>query len=316
VQTRTARFQTVVTAVISKRHVIDGLEVVGQAPKALKAEMASVEATSKASDEQMEEARQRVLELWHHRQHRFEDRKRTARAWEIVQPREEAGPFPQAHEACDTGVLNRELTRDIESRHNHGVRALECSRHMQWYGQWRRVDVVAAALKHDHPERLRPVSVPCRNGEKTSFWAVTKTVRVKRDGRMRWVMVHEKQDLTAIPRFLVTDAWQWEHGRVLETWSDRWAAAIFHEFGQQVTGLEAAQVRKAEAVTRHLRLRGVAQSMVQRAPACASTSASYAFAEGQITYGQTCRAIGREVLRSLLELSKPLVAAGKACDAV
>src|SRR6266511_3655999 len=48
VQKRTAWFQTVVTAVISNRRMIDGLEVVVQEPKALKEEMAYGEATSKA----------------------------------------------------------------------------------------------------------------------------------------------------------------------------------------------------------------------------------------------------------------------------
>jgi hypothetical protein len=187
---------------------------------------------------------------------------------------------------------------------------------MQWSGQWRRVDVVAAALKQDHPESFHPVTGRCRNGEKKPFWALTKTGRLKRYGRKRLVMVHEKQDLTDIPRLLVTDAWHGEHGRVLETWSDRWASEIFPEFGKQVTGLEAAQVRKEEAVTRHVRLSGVAQSMVQRAPACASTSERDAFAEGQITSGQKCRAIGREVMRSVLELIKQLFAAGKSCDEV
>ena len=47
-QQRTARFQTVVTAVLANRHGIDGLEVVVQEPKALKEEMAYLEATSKA----------------------------------------------------------------------------------------------------------------------------------------------------------------------------------------------------------------------------------------------------------------------------
>jgi hypothetical protein len=69
-QTRTARFQTGVTAVLSKRHVIDGVEVVGQEPNALKAERASWEATSRASDEPREEARQRGLDRLPHRQHR------------------------------------------------------------------------------------------------------------------------------------------------------------------------------------------------------------------------------------------------------
>jgi hypothetical protein len=75
-----------------------------------------------------------------------------------------------------------------------------------------------------------------------------------------------------VPRFLVTDALHWESGRVIETWSYRWASEIFHEFGKQVTGLESAQVRKEEAVNRHFRLSGVAQSIVQRAPSSESTS--------------------------------------------
>jgi hypothetical protein len=156
--------------------------------------------------------------------------------------------------------------------------------------------------------------VQCRNGEKKQFWAFTKTVRLKRYGRKRLVIVHEKQDLADAPRFLVTDALHWESGRVIETWSDRWASEIFHEFGKQVTGLEAAQVRKEEAVTRHFRLSCVAQSMVQRAPVKESTSERYAFAGGQVTYGQKCLAIGREVMRSLLELIKRLLAQGKSCD--
>jgi hypothetical protein len=316
VQKRPTRFQTVVTAVIANRYVIDGLEVVVQDPKALKEEITFLEATSQDSYKAMEEAHKRILELLHHRKHQLEYRKRTEIAWEIVQQLEEEGQFPQANYAFDNGVMHRELTTYIESRGKHWVSELECSRHIQWYGQWRRVDVVAAELKREHPESFRPVSVQCRNGERKQFWTFTKTVRLKRYGRKRLVIVHEKQDLTDIPRFLVTDALHWEHGRVIETWSYRWASEIFHEFGKQVTGLEAAQVRKEEAVTRHFRLSCVAQSIVQRAPACASTSERYAFAEGQITYGQKCRAIGREVMRSLLELIKQLFAAGKSCDEV
>jgi hypothetical protein len=101
---------------------------------------------------------------------------------------------------------------------------------------------------------------------------------------------------------------------VIETWSDRWASEILHEFGKQVTGLESAQVRKEEAVKRPFRLSCVAQSIVQRAPASESTSERYAFAEGKSTYGQKCRAIGREVMRSLLELIRHLFTAGKSCE--
>jgi hypothetical protein len=272
VQQRTARFQTVVTAVISNRHGIDGLEVVVQEPKARKEEMAYVEATSKGSDEQLEEARKSVRELLHHRKQRLEYRQRTEIAWDIVQQLEEAGQFPPAHDAFDTGVLHLKLTRDLERRGKHGVSEVEGSRHIQGSGKWQRVDQVAAELKQEHPESFRPITVPCRNREKKPYWAFTKTVRLKRDGRKRLVIGRDKVDLADTPRFLVTDALHWESGRVIETWSDRWASEIFHEVGKPVTGLEAAQVRQEDAVTRHFRWSCVAPSLVQRAPAGASTS--------------------------------------------
>jgi hypothetical protein len=114
----------------------------------------------------------------------------------------------------------------------------------------------------------------------------------------------------------VTDALHWESKRVIETWSYRWSSEVFHEFGKQVTGLESAQVRKEEAVTRHFRLSCVAQSLIQRAPAVASKSERFEFAEGKITYGQKCRVIAREVLRSMLELSKRYFAEGKSSEEV
>ena len=98
-------------------------------------------------------------------------------------------------------------------------------------------------------------------------------------------MVHERADLTDTPRFLVTDALHWESGRIIETWSFRWAAEVFHEFSKQGTGLEAAQVRNEEAVKRHLRLSCLAQSILQRTPTIASTSEQFAFAKGEIPLG-------------------------------
>ena len=304
------------TAVVSNSEWIDGLEIVAQDPNDLKAEEAYLRATAKASYEQMGEAQQRLLELLHYYQHRLEYRKRTEIAVEIVRQLEAEGQFPQAHYAFDNGVLTLELTRLIESCGKQWVSEVEVWRHIQWQGRWRRVDEVGAELRQHRPESFRKVEVSGRNGEEKVFLAFTKVVRLKRYGRKRLVIVHEREDLTDAPRFLVTDALHWESGRVIQTWSYRWASEVFHEFGKQVCGLESAQVRKEEAVTRHFRLSCVAQSLIQRAPVAESKSERYAFAAGKKTYGQKCRASGREVLRSLLELSKRYFAEGKSCDEV
>jgi len=313
VEKRMALYQTVVTAVIANRACLDGVAVVVQPPNVCDEEIAYLRETAQASYEQMSQAQGRLLELLHHLTHRRAYQKRTELALAVARQLEEEGHFPQAHYAFDNGLLTLDLTRFLERVGKHWVSAVECSRHIQWGGQWQRVDTVAAVLRREHPESFRPVTVRCRNGERKQFWVFTKVVRLKRYGRQRLVMVHDTATLSDTPQFLLTDAHHWESGRVLETWSYRWAAEIFHEFGKQVAGLEAAQVRKEEAVTRHFRLSCVAQSLLQRAPAAGSTSERFAFAQGEKTVGQKVRAIAREAFQGLLQLVEQLLAQGHSC---
>ena len=118
------------------------------------------------------------------------------------------------------------------------------------------------------------------------------------------VIVQEREDLSDAPRFLLTDALHGASGRTIETWSFRWTAELFHAFGKQGTGVEAAQGRTEEAVKRHLRLSCGAQSLLQRAPVVASSVEKFAFAQGQSTLGQRCRVIAREVFHALLQVAQ------------
>jgi hypothetical protein len=305
-----AQCQTTVTAVIANRQVIDGIDAQIQVPDLCKEEEGYLKATVQASYEQMEQARTRLLELLHHMKHRLAYKKRTEVVVEMVKQLAAEGNFPQADYAFDNGVLTVELTQLLESKGKHGVSEIESSRLILWKAEWRRVDEVAAELRQQHPESFRRVQVRCRNGETKAFWAFTKTVRLKKYARKRLAIVHERAELTDPPRFLLTDAVHWESGRMIETWSFRWAAEVFHEFSKHGCGLDAAQVRNEEAVKRHLRLSCLAQSILQRAPAIASTSEQFAFAKGAITFGQRCRAITREVFSSLLAMAQRWFAGG------
>ena len=311
---RHGRYQTVMTAAVANRELIDGIEVKVQTPKVHEKELAYLKATVQASYEQMETARTRLLELLHHASHRQAYRKRTEIAVEMVKELEEEGHFPHAHYAFDNGLLTLDLAREIESWGKHWVSEIEGSRHIQWLGKWRRVDEVETTLRASHPESFRPIEVRGRTGETRSVWAFTKVVRLKRYGRKRLVIVHEQAELSDPPRFLLTDAQHWESGRVMETWRFRWAVEVFHEFGKQVAGLESAQVRKEEAVKRHFRLSCVAQSVVQRASVAKSTSERFAFAPDKSTVGQKVRTIAREALHGLLQLVERLLAQGQSCE--
>jgi hypothetical protein len=99
------RFQTVVTAVLATRQLIDGIGVQIQEPSVGEEEEAYLKATVQTSYAQREQARTRLLELLHYMEPQLADKKRTEIGVERVAQLEEEGKFPQADYAFDNGVL-------------------------------------------------------------------------------------------------------------------------------------------------------------------------------------------------------------------
>jgi hypothetical protein len=212
----------------------------------VKEEKAYLDSKAKASYKEMDEVRGRLMDLLHHWVHRKEGvyRKRTEIAVDIVWQLESEGCFPNAHYAFDSGVLTKPLSRLIESHGKQWVSEIECNRHINWRGEWRRADWIGSHLRENSPESFRHVRVRLRNGDENDYWAFTKSVRLKKLGKKRLVIVHEREDLSDEPRFLLSSALNWESSRVIQTWSYRWGSEIFHEISKQVTGMESSQVRR------------------------------------------------------------------------
>lgn len=305
-------YQTVVTASISNGQRVDGIAVEVQYPNYEKEELAYLEMTVKDNYEQMEQVRERLLELLHYQKNRLAYRKRTEIAVDIVGQLEREGKFPHADYAFDQGVLSRPLTKIIEESRKHWVTEIERSRNIMSNAQWQRVERVAEELKIEHPESFRHKLVRCRNGEQREIWAFTKVVRLKKYGRKRLVIVHEKSDLSDAPKFLLTDALHWDASRVFATWTYRWSVEIFHEFSKQFVGFESAQLRNEEAVKRHFCLSCVAQSVLQAASCSGRKSERFNWSpENESTIGQQLYSLTREALHNLLELSHNLLLQGK-----
>ncbi len=311
VKKRQSLYQNVVTALIANRQRFDGIEVQVQAPKYSEEEVEYLTMTAQESYEQMEAVQARLVDLLTHLKNRKSYIKLTEWAVLIVEEIEKEGNFPQAHYAFDNGVLNLKLAQSIESSGKHWVSEIECNRNVMFQGQWLRADAIDANLREKHPESYRRVEVKCRNGESKVFWVFTKGVRLKRYGKKRLVLVHEKEDLSDAARFLLSSATHWEGTRIVETWSYRWTCEIFHEFSKQLCGLESSQVRNEEAVKRHFRLSCVSQSLLQSVAASGQRREKYEFADEKATIGQRLRTLGREALLSLLKLSERLWIDGK-----
>jgi hypothetical protein len=259
----------------------------------------------------MVQARERLLELLFHLKNKKSYKKRSEICLELVKTIESEDNYPAANYAFDNGVLTKELTKYIESKGKHWVSEIECSRNINWNGNWIRVDSLDEKLKEESPESFRKIRLKVRNGDIKDYMVFTKVVRLKKFGRKRLVIVHESLDLTDKARYLLTDANHWEPKKIIETWSYRWDCEIFHEFSKQATGLEASQVRNEEAVKRHFRLSCVSQSLIQRVPAVASKSEKFKFAKENITFGQKVRTIARESFFAVINLVESLVKQGK-----
>jgi hypothetical protein len=301
VEHRMSCFQTVVTATITNRHLIDGIEAVVQLPDFSVAEREYLKMTAKSPYDSLEQVHERLSELLHYHKNRLQYRKRTEIAVDIVRQVEAEGHFPNADYAFDNGVLTVELTNLIEASGKHWTSEIERSRNILWNDQWQRADAVDLELRTQHPESFRRVQMTGRNGETKSIWAFTKVVRLKKFGRKRLVIVHEQEDLQDPPRFLLTNALHWESGRVMQTWSYRWSCEVFHEVSKQHTGLESAQVRNQEAVNRHFRLTCVAQSILQRTACSGAQSERFQFAQGRQTVGQKLHTLTRQAFNDLLQ---------------
>lgn len=317
VEGRLSTYQTLVTAVVANADRVDGVALEVQFPNYQAEELGYLTMTAQDEYTDLEAARQRLIDLLHYQKNRASYRKRTEIAVEMVRQLEAEGHFPGVPYAFDNGVLSLPLAQLIEHQGKHWVSELESSRLIQWQSQWRRVDEIAAELAQHHPESFRPLKVRVRNGEEKAFWVFTKTVRLKRYGRKRLVIVHEQAELADQPQYLLTDALHWEGGRVIRVWSYRWPVEIFHEFCKQAVGLEASQVRKEEAVNRHFRLSCVAQSLLQRLPAGGKKSERFTFAENhQHTVGQKLHTLTRDALGQLLHLVQGLFAQGQSYEHV
>jgi hypothetical protein len=255
------RFQTVLTATVANAKRPDGIEVERPPPAELPKEKAYLKATAGPDDDNRPAARERRLERLHYQAHRQAYRHITEIAVDVVRQIEDEGPFPEADYAVDNGVLSLNLTRLIEERDQYWTSELEASRHLNWRGEWRRIDEVAAELKEQHPQSFRRIEYQTGAGETTIGWGFSQAVRRKRYGNKRLLMVHQEEDLNDKPRCLVTKALHGEAKRRRTRWSYRWPGELFHEFSKPSAGFEAAPVRKEEAVKRHVRWSCVAPTL-------------------------------------------------------
>jgi len=302
VEDRYGAFQTILTVTITEGEKVDGIDLSVQPQFALEKEKIYLEETSGQFYETKEKAARRLLELLSYKKHQKEYKSVHQLFVEKIHNIEKSGCFSGIGYVFDNGILHREITETIESYDKNWLSEIEKSRGLFWINRWLRAENIDEILRKESPKSFNRCEVKIRGKKDKSYWVFTKVLSLRKGwGKKRIAIVHEREDLTDAPRFLITNAKNWHGGKMIQEWSYRWPCEVFHEFIKGQVGLEKAQVRNEKAVRKHLCLSCLSQSILQILPGSGSTSEKFSFSKGKVTIGQKVRDITKESLRLFIQ---------------
>lgn len=226
-------------------------------------------------------------------------KKKSEYAVEILEEMEKSEVSPSAY-VVDSGLFDPVVIGAIDS---HGK---------PWVADSQKSRIVFAGGKRFNCEEFekslpdkafRSYTIKIRGKERT-FWVFTKTVRIKRYGKVRIAIIYTNPNREGNPIFCFTKMLTWDAKKILSVRYHRWDIEPFHEQIKQFLGAEDSQLQTEEGVRNHLTLVFVVNSLLKsldlRKPIGGLSMDGFE-EDVQITFGQRCRRIIFEVFYDLIE---------------
>ena len=102
-------------------------------------------------------------------------------------------------------------------------------------------------------------------GKKEIYYAYCKTHAFRTFGRQKLVVSFSKEDLSdSEPKFYISNELTWRGPEILRIRRHRWPIEVYHQEGK-AEGLDKSQLRRSDAIEKHIGLVCVAYSMLKRA---------------------------------------------------
>lgn len=126
----------------------------------------------------------------------------------------------------------------------------------------------AARLKQEHLAQPRaPVFKPIRidfKGATEHYYSYCHTHRLPGFGKVRLVITHRQADLSDTPHFYICNRLRWQAAGITRIRRHRWPVEVYHEEGK-AEGLDQYQLRRFEAIERHIALVAVVYCLLRTA---------------------------------------------------
>ena len=127
----------------------------------------------------------------------------------------------------------------------------------------------AKALKQEHlnnkdQPKFHKIGVKWR-GNTTHYYSYCKTHKLPAFGKVRLVISYKKEDLSdEIPYIIICNQHTWRAAGILSVYRRRWPVEVFYEEAK-AEGLNKYQIRKQEAIEKHIALISIVYSLLHAA---------------------------------------------------
>jgi hypothetical protein len=101
-------------------------------------------------------------------------------------------------------------------------------------------------------------------GDQETYYSYCKTHRIHNFGKQRVVINHRKAALSDAAASCLTNKLKWQAGGITRIRRHRWPGEVYHEAGK-TDGLDQYHVRDFEAISRHIALVAVTDSVLRAA---------------------------------------------------
>lgn len=197
--------------------------------------------------------------------------------------------------AGDSWYFCEKIIKHLEHLHKDWIFASKSNRTINIKNRWIQLKDFVKELK---AEDFKQVTITKTNGKQLTVFAYSKTVYMKKVGRVKVIVSYLKEPFKGNPFFLVTNRKDWTIGTILSSYAQRWPVETFYRDAKQNLGFESCEMRRLRGIRRHWNLVFLAYTLLQFESS--SGPLTKWVKSNVVTIGGKCRIAACEIVRSFI----------------
>lgn len=197
--------------------------------------------------------------------------------------------------AGDSWYFCDKIIRYLASLHKDWIFASKSNRTINISNRWIQLKDFVKELKS---EDFKQVTITKTNGKQLTVFAYSKTVHMRKVGRVKVVVSYLKEPFNGNPFFLVTNRKDWTIGTILSNYAQRWPIETFYRDAKQNLGFESCEMRRLRGIRRHWNLVFLAYTLLELESS--SGPLTKWIKSNVVTIGGKCRMASSEIVRSFI----------------